>query len=217
MKETNPHDIMQSCFDALEEERRSLAHELHDEIGQSLTAIRTSAKIIARQSEGRQSYDVAQGIVSLTDGMFDLLHNMLHRLHPTVLDKLGLIDALSDLSDFNQKHCSLKCNIHTEGGLESLSLPMKLTVYRIVQEALNNASRHGAANCANIHICLDKNALHITVDNNGSSLDESRLKEPGIGILGMKQRIIAFDGKLEINNKPSGGVIVHVELPLNSI
>lgn len=208
---------MQACLDLIEAERRNLAHELHDEIGQSLTAIRTSAQLIARQSEGRQTYPVAKGIVELTDHMFDLLHQMLHRLHPTVLNELGLLAALADLADFSRKHLSLQCSIQTEGDLDRLPLPVRLAVYRIVQEALNNASRHGMATHASIHISRESKLLHISVENNGKPLRESALKSPGIGISGMQQRVAAFHGRLHIQNTASHGVGVYADLPLDGI
>jgi len=217
MNNISNQDIMKSCFDILEKERRDLAHELHDEIGQSLTAIRASAELIARQSEGRQSHNVAQGIVSLTNGMFDLLHNMLHRLHPTVLDKLGLVDALTDLADFSKRHFNLECGIHTQGHIENLSHPLKLTIYRMVQESLTNASRHGQASQANVQISCKDKQLHITVENNGKSLSPESLHQPGIGLLGMNQRLSAFGGELNVHNIPSGGVMVHAKLPLDTL
>jgi len=215
MNTPSNHDIIKSCFDTIEEERRNLAHELHDEIGQSLTAIHTSAELIARQSEGRQSHDVAKGIVDLTKQMFHLLHNMLHRLHPTVLDTLGLVAALTDLTDFSKKYCSLDCELHTDGDLEALEPALKLTIYRMAQEALSNASRHGMASRANIQVSRTANQLNISIENNGKELNESCLHNPGIGILGMQQRIAAFDGKLNIHNISPSGVILHANVPLD--
>jgi two-component system sensor histidine kinase UhpB len=205
--------IVKDCFEILEKERQDLAHELHDDIGQSLTAIRTSAKLIARQSEGRQSHAVAEGIVELTDHMFELLHGMLHRLHPTVLDKLGLEDALTDLAEFGSKHFGLTCNVHINGDIEGLDMPLKMTIYRVVQECLTNATRHGTASKAEVRVSRYPDRIDVSVLNNGKPIIESRLDSPGMGILGMKKRIEAFDGEISLGNS-TNGVLVEATLPM---
>jgi signal transduction histidine kinase len=217
MKDQENKNMMLSCFDTLEEEKRSLAHELHTEIGHDLSAIKKSAQQIARQDSNPDSYHIAKNIIDLTEHMSNLLHSALQRLHPAIFDTLNIMDALTDLTQFNYKHCALECGIHTEGNIEGLSFPLKITVYRMVQEALSNAARHGEASRANIQISRDANGLNMAIENNGKSLDETYLQHLGIGILSMRERIHAFGGEFSIHNMPSGGVIVHATLPLETI
>ncbi len=217
MKDASNRNIIQSCFDIIEEEKYNLANEIHDEIKQGLRTIRDTAHNIPNQYHTNNPQYLAEKIVALTDGMLDTLKGILRRLSPTTLGKLDILDALSDLAQFNQEQFHLESGIHTEGNLESLPIAIKLTIYRMAQEALSNAVHHGEANHANIQIAQKNKILRITIENNGKPLADKGLEHPGIGILCMRERVHAFGGELYIQNMPSGGVIVHATLPLETI
>ena len=217
MKDANNRNIIQSCFDIIEEEKYNLAHEIYNEIKRGLHAMRDTAHDISNQHHTNHPQYMAEKIVVLTDDMLDTLKGILRRLSPTTMGKLGILDALSDLVQFNREQFHLECGIHTEGSLESLPIAIKLTIYRMAQESLSNAVHHGDANHANIQIARENKTLRITIENNGKPLDDKGLKNPGIGILSMRERVHAFGGELHIQNMPSGGVMVHATLPLETI
>ena len=202
----------------IENERRDIAFELHNEIGQNLTAIRTAAQLMHRQSEGRQTHPVAESIVSLTDQMYTSMHRLLHRLHPSILDKFGLSDALQDLMAFAQEYMGLQCHLDVMGDLDALPKDLQLAVYRIIQEALTNAVRHGQAREAEVKLFVSKGALQVFVYNNGIQLDSDLdaliyRKSSGIGLLGIQHRVQAWHGELAFKNL-DGGVKLSCSFPL---
>lgn len=193
----------------IENERRDIAFELHNEIGQNLTAIRTAAQLMHRQSEGRQTHPVAESIVALTDQMYTSMHRLLHRLHPSILDKFGLSDSLQDLITFVQEYMGLHCHLDVMGDLATLPEDLQLAVYRIVQEALTNAVRHGEATEAEVKLFVSQDALQVFVYNNGAQLDSDldaliHQKSSGIGLMGIKHRVDAWHGVLAFKNIDEG-------------
>ena len=210
--------LMRQNLDLIENERRELAHELHDEIGQNLTAIRTAAQLICRQSEGRQSFAVAQGIIGMTDQMFAIVHQILHRLRPSVLDKLGLNDALEELSLFMKEHMQLTCKLDMDADFSDLDMNLQLAMYRIVQESLTNAVRHGKASQAWVHLRQRGEVLQLIVGNNGSPLRDSQQalmqsKTSGIGLIGIYHRVQAWQGDMVLENA-NQGVQLRCTIPL---
>jgi len=196
-------------FEMLEQERREIAYALHNEMGQQLTAIRTAAQLMIRQSEGRQTHPVAQTIVELTDGMFTQMYHMLQRLRPSTLDKLGLIAALEDLVLLNHEQLQLTTSLELDGDAEateqSMNADLKLAIYRIVQEALTNAVRHGQAKMAKVLLRKEGNRLKLEVSNNGQALDAAldsllQRKRSSVGLFGIKQRVQAWGGEMYFEN-----------------
>ncbi|MCF6208057.1 MAG: histidine kinase [Ghiorsea sp.] len=193
----------------IENERREIAFELLNEIGQNLTAIRTAAQLMHRQSEGRQTHPVAESIVALTDQMYNSMHRLVHRLHPSILDKFGLSDSLQDLVEFAQEYMGLQCHLDVMGSLATLPQDLQLAVYRIVQEALTNAVRHGQATEAEVKLFVSKDALQVFVYNNGTELEDDlealiHRKSSGIGLLGIQHRVYAWHGDLAFKNIDDG-------------
>jgi len=218
----NPENkvLIRQNLKLIENERRDIAFELHNEIGQNLTAIRTAAQLMYRQSEGRQTHPVAESIVTLTDQMYTSMHRLLHRLHPSILDKFGLSDALQDLIAFVQKYMGLDCHLDIMGDLASLPEDLQLAVYRIVQEALTNAVRHGQATEAEVKLFVTQEALQVFVYNNGEQLVQDldaliHQKTSGIGLLGIQHRVHAWHGDLAFKNIDDG-VKLSCSFPLSS-
>lgn len=210
MKQSSENDtLIRQNLMLIENERRDIAFELHNEIGQNLTAIRTAAQLMHRQSEGRQTHPVAESIVSLTDQMYSSMHRLLHRLHPSILDKFGLSDALQDLMAFAQEYMRLQCHLDVMGDLDALPKDLQLAVYRIIQEALTNAVRHGQATEAEVQLNVSANILQVFVYNNGTQLDSDldaliRYQSSGIGLLGIQHRVQAWHGELVFKNLDDG-------------
>lgn len=203
------HTLIRQNLMLIENERREIAFELHNEIGQNLTAIRTAAQLMHRQSEGRQTHPVAESIVSLTDQMYTSMHRLLHRLHPSILDKFGLSDSLQDLITFVQEYMGLQCHLDVMGDLAVLPEDLQLAVYRIIQEALTNAVRHGEATEAEVKLFVTKGALQVFVYNNGTQLEHDlhaliHHKLSGIGLLGIQHRVHAWHGDLAFKNLDEG-------------
>ncbi|MDQ6988309.1 MAG: histidine kinase [Mariprofundaceae bacterium] len=221
MNENHQHNtLMRQNLELIEHERRELAHELHDEVGQNLTAIRTAAQLICRQSEGRQSYPVAHSIITLTDQMFHIIHQLLNKLRPSALDKLGLEDAIHDIATFMRQHMHLQCTLELHGELESLDPDLQLALYRIIQEALTNAVRHGKAKKAAVFLSVGSQQLGLSITNNGQPLSDHftallQAKSSGIGLLGIQHRVHAWQGKISLVNTETG-VDLSCTIPLGN-
>ena len=212
-KDSQNNSLLRQNIDLIENERRELAFELHDEIGQNLTAIRTAAQLMIRQSEGRQTHPVAETIVGITDQMFDIMHRMLHRLHPSALDKLGFEEALEDLVSFVKESMQLDCELKVAGDLVNLKKDMQLALYRIIQESLTNAVRHGQAKKAFVNLDVTSEHIMLSVANDGEPLADSfdtllQSKSSGIGLQGIKHRAQAWKGIVSLENKGDRVVLI---------
>src|SRR5258706_2436845 len=144
----------------LEEERRSIARELHDELGQCVTAIKTIGAAISNRTRetAPDTHENAQTIVSVASHIYDVVHGIIRQLRPTALDHLGLSDTLRDtVSAWRQRHPDIACDLRLEGALEGMGETINITVYRIVQECLTNVARHAMATRSDIDVarCYD--------------------------------------------------------------
>lgn len=197
-----------------EEERRRLARELHDEMGQSLSALRAEAAVLQARPDAAAGERIGQLSAQLLDG----LQAVLDDLRPPALDRFGLLPALRALvamprrrSDGERLECQL---IAADAALASLPPALAVHVYRVVQEALTNASRHGDARHARVSLACPGEMLRILVDDDGQGLGGGA-PVPGHGLLGMHERVRALGGRLGIEPAPGGGLRLSVELPLH--
>ena len=206
-----------------ENERRSLAHELHDELGQAITAIKAVAVSIEQQLSARDSASIREAagtIISVSNRMYDVARNMMRRLRPPALDELGLVTALQDMiDDWNTRHQDIFCYFRSDGDPGLLDEECKISLYRIVQESLTNIVKHAGATTVkiNLEIVAGKNSqsghviLNIEDDGAGFEPDNTRT---GLGLLGMRERVEALNGTCSINAEPGRGVRITVNIPL---
>ncbi len=213
--------LMQNIFKIQEEERRLLARELHDELGQWLTAINVETEMIANITDKDHAIQTSSLAISeCARKMHEVMRDMLHQLRPALLDTLGLVDALLELKrQWRTYHTDITLEFKFEGDLVALGESVNITIYRIVQEALNNICRHANATRALVILRRKTRAsataksLFLTVEDNGKGYDFGK-KSKGFGLLGMRERTIAADGKFTIRNAPNGGTQIYVNLPL---
>ncbi|MCX7184712.1 MAG: histidine kinase [Nitrosospira sp.] len=213
--------LTQSMFKLQEEERRHLARELHDELGQWLTAIYAEAKAIANSASPDSAIHAgAQAISDSVGKMHDVVHDLLHQLRPALLDMLGLADSLRELKkQWCAHHPETSCELALEGEFEGLGETVNITIYRIVQEALNNIASHAHATRAQLRLSRKRDArdmtdtLWLSVEDNGRGYNpEQRLG--GLGLLGMRERAIAAGGEFSSRSAPGHGTHIDVRLPL---
>ncbi|MEO8157673.1 MAG: PAS domain S-box protein [Betaproteobacteria bacterium] len=207
----------------LEEERRSIARELHDELGQCVTAIKTIGTAIANSTR-ESAPDVhanALTIVSVASHIYDVVHGIIRQLRPTALDHLGLSETLRDsVAAWDERHPDIVCELHLDGALEGMGETINITVYRIVQECLTNIGRHAAATRAQIHVTrLHDHRLgdvvKVAVRDNGKGFSQKREGETThFGLIGMRERVQALDGELQIDSVPGGGVTLTALIPV---
>jgi len=203
----------------VEEERRTLARELHDELGQGVTAVRTIASSIAQRARDRAP-DLeanAQAIVEVSGQMYDAMHDMVRQLRPIALDNLGLGDALRELAASSRMRTpELSVELEIRGPLEGLDETTNITAYRIVQECLTNVTRHAQADTVEVQVGLaaDGRELAIEVRDNGRGMDVSAIGIHRMGVRGMRERVHGLGGRFELDSSPGAGVAVRAWLPI---
>lgn len=214
-REQNRH-LTQQNLAIQEEERRHLARELHDEMGQSISAIKAVAASISKRSNDEKIKSSIATITEISSRIYNVVRGMMRRLHPVILDELGLVPALNDvIDDWNTHHENTFCHfVLIENNLNKLSREVSITVYRLVQECLNNVAKHANAEDVYIHLSSNnENVLELTIKDNGQGFDINQ-RTTGLGLPGMRERVEALNGFYEINSTPGNGVSIRVRLPL---
>jgi two-component system sensor histidine kinase UhpB len=197
-----------------EEERRHLAQELHDEMGQSISAIKAIAFTIAeRNHDDVLSREGAQRIGSISNTVRDHIRSMMQRLRPSMLDELGLVPALEHMVDeWNRDHGNLFCSLRCSGALQGLDDDRQIHLYRIVQEALTNVAAHSGA--TRVDVSLDTvDRLTLSIRDDGKGFDPGTAKR-GMGLSGMQERVKALGGQWQLDTAPGAGVTIQIVLEL---
>jgi PAS domain S-box-containing protein len=200
-----------------EQERGLIARELHDELGQLLTALRMDAAWL-RQHLGPDrgpAFDRAAAMCALIDKTIDEVRGIAIRLRPGVLDDLGLIDALEWYTEEFDRRYGVACSFH-HGAVGPLKDLLATSAYRIAQEALTNVARHAAATHVEVTLDLEGTDLVLQVEDDGEGFDVHRVSEnDGLGIAGMRERAVLAGGRLEIRTSPGRGTAVQFRVPVN--
>ncbi|MBL8471069.1 MAG: HAMP domain-containing protein [Rhodocyclaceae bacterium] len=201
----------------VEDERRAIARELHDELGQSITAIKSMGLAILRRSEGRDAgvSQAAQLIVDTAGHLYDAVHQMIPRLRPFALDSFGLADALADLvAESRAQHANVEVAAHIGELPADLGDTLATAAYRIVQEALTNALRHAHAGRIDLAVRVDQTRLVLCVEDDGVGPPENWDRAGHYGIRGMRERVAQLNGELTLDKGARGGVRMFAWLPL---
>lgn len=208
-------------FRLLEKERRHLAQELHDELGQWLTAIQAEAEAIRLGAAAKDgaSHAGASAIIECATQVQAVIRRLVNELRPALLDALGLADSLAELISQWRRHHGVDCQLSLEGRLDDLGESLNITVYRIVQEALTNVAKHAQAS----RVCLIlrrvvsggnvPEMLHLTIENDGQGLP-AEASTRGAGLLGMRERTIALGGEFFVESPGGSGARIEVRLPV---
>lgn len=215
--------LTQKSLAIQEEERRRLAQELHDEFGQSITAIKAIAASIGQTKNhnaellGRS----AMTISTFSDRMYEVARRMMRQLRPAILDEFGLISALQDMiDDWNTRHEDMFCHFEFKGKFEALGEEINISIYRIIQESLTNIVKHAKA--SDVTVCLtrldkEKNAdlfrnygIHLVIKDNGVGFEKPTHR--GLGLLGMRERTEALQGCFTLKSEINQGVEITVSL-----
>jgi two-component system sensor histidine kinase UhpB len=207
-------EVMLLIQAGIEEERKRLSRELHDELGQSVTAIRLIATSIARRSENGSEVQSAGKINEIAAGLYDGVHRIVRELRPAVLEQPDLAAALADLArEWRVRHPDIELTLELDGDLEDLGEAVTLAVFRSVQEALTNVVKHSSASCVKLMVTLHDGSLEVIVEDNGNATNESSTGS-GHGLVGMRERMVALGGSLNAGKRPEGGFCVRIFLPL---
>jgi signal transduction histidine kinase len=201
-----------------ESERKHLARELHDELGQYLNAIKLDAVSIRESAASNESTAddhielAATRTVEAVDHVHGVVSDMIRRLRPAGLDELGLVAALENCVDhWRQRLPGTRFTLSVSGELDNLSELMNLTIYRLIQEGLTNSYKHAGA--GRIDIALSRaDRVTLTVADDGCGMDLTK-RSPGYGLGGMRERVEMMDGSFSIETSPGRGFAIEARLP----
>ena len=222
-------DLARELIVAQESERRALARELHDELGQMCNAIHVEAAYIVNLA-GREDTATAvattagaRRIAASAQGLYQLVRDMLNRLRPAALDELGLVPALEGLCEGFEARTRIPCRFVRDEISQPLDDATAIALYRIVQEALSNVARH--ANATRVEIRLRREGdervqeprerLILTIDDDGRGMEQSAPRS-GFGLLGMQERVAALGGVLAFDSAPGRGLRLQMAIPAAS-
>ncbi len=213
---TQLKELSARLVQAQETERRSLSRELHDEVGQALSAVlielrNLSAGLAVRSEE--QSRRHIETIKGLVESAVRVVRNMALLLRPSMLDDLGLIPALKWQARECSKSTSMDVGVAAELDSDELPDEYKTCIYRVVQEALHNCARHSRAATVRIRVRQEPDRLLLTIQDDGQGFDVQETK--GMGLLGIQERVTRLGGKYKIHSQPERGTILSVELPFS--
>jgi signal transduction histidine kinase len=201
-----------------EEERRRLALELHDQLGQSLTALKIDLSLVRRQidrnSQARSALKLAESSV---DELINLVRELSAELRPPLLDELGLIAALQFHMETFQKRTGIRCTLQSQTEEISTSAEIEIGVFRVFQETLTNIIRHSNASKLEVRLEINRGLLLLTVSDNGRGISEEALYSPNsLGLIGMHERAQQLGGAIHIRNGSTEGTTVVMQVPLSA-
>jgi two-component system sensor histidine kinase UhpB len=211
--------LTQKSLAIQEDERRILAQELHDEFGQSITAIKAVLASIeqTKHQDSEALKSSARTIGTFSDRMYEVARRMMRQLRPAILDEFGLILALQDMiDDWNSRHEDVFCHFEFNGKFDELEEEVNISIYRVIQESLTNIIKHAQA--TDVTVCLQRIendpacniGVRLIIKDNGVGFDESNQR--GLGLLGMRERIEALKGSFAMKSAINEGVEIIVSL-----
>lgn len=205
--QTNLKNLSKNIIASQEREKEQVARELHDHLGQVLTALRIDAVWIKKHLEETEEGARAGKMSRLIDNTIQDVRDMAYRLRPRVLDDLGLADALESLvSDF-EKRSNVSC-VFRRDDIPKIDKTLATALYRIGQEAVTNAIRHAEATTIQVELKNDAEGLVLQVADDGRGFEIDALNQKGFGLEGMKERANLAGGRLDIQSKPDQGTMV---------
>ncbi len=219
---TQNHALLQRVLEVQEDERKRIAQDLHDELGQYLIAVKAQAvSLLEDKTTAPETLVAANRIINSAEHAYQAARHMMHSLRPVALDALGLSAALEHLIEtwresqtksgyhFNNTHYSILIN----GEIDHFNEPLNIAIFRIVQEALTNIAKHAKAHQASIEIYHQNNLITLMILDDGVGFD-TRQQTNGYGLLGMFERTAALGGTLDIKSNDGKGTHITVSLKI---
>jgi signal transduction histidine kinase len=211
-------ELLKRVVSAQEAERQRIARELHDETGQALTALGLGLRGIgsARQKDASKAAENLKRLRDMVARALNELQRLISDLRPSHIDDLGLPAALRWYANDLQNRAPLKVRVRLKGQARPIPSPVKITLYRVAQEALTNVIKHANADKADVHLQFNDESVTLEVVDDGSGFDIDLLRipdRPSWGLLGMEERASLLGGSFRISSQPEEGTRVEVTIP----
>jgi len=211
-------ELSARMLEAREDEKTLIARELHDELGQLLTALKMDLSWLRERIPNGEVAERARQMGGALDRTVTSVRRIAADLRPLMLDDLGLADAVSWLVEDFAHRSGVVCKLERppEGALDGVERSVATAVYRALQESLTNIARHAAAKHAWIHLAVEDGALRLEVEDDGRGISPEAPANPrSLGLKGMRERMSYLGGTVEVARAPRGGTRVHVRAPLH--
>jgi len=205
-------DLSARLLRAQENERRNLARELHDEVGQSLSAILMETEGAACTEDPVEVREHLSAIRALAEKTVNEVRDLALLLRPSMLDDFGLVPALKWQAREMAKRTGLHVSVQADDLVDGLPDEHQTCIYRLVQEALNNSSRHASARNVEVRVTREGPRVNFSVRDDGAGFDPTLVR--GLGLLGMEERVRRLGGQVRIDSQPGRGTLVAAELPV---
>ena len=207
-------DALRRVVQAQELERGRLARELHDETGQALTSILLGLKPL---EEALAEHPARAALAELREHVVAALQDVRRlavELRPAVLDDYGLVAALERLTEAFAEQTGIRVDFHSALGEKRLPQEVETALYRVVQESLTNIVKHANARSVSISLARRASGVAAVIEDDGAGFDPRAVREGGVGLLGMRERLALLDGRIEIESRPGAGTTLVAEVPL---
>jgi signal transduction histidine kinase len=202
-----------------EEEQIRIAREIHDELGQALTGLKMDLTWLAGglRPEQKGLTEKTTAMFRLIDGTIKSVRRIASGLRPEVLDEIGLTAAIGWQARDFQVRSGIRCNVELPAEGPRLDQACSTAVFRIFQELLTNVARHAHATRVDVRMGMEGETMWLKVQDNGRGITETRINSPkSLGFLGMRERALPFDGKIEIDGQRGKGTTVTIRIPLRT-
>ena len=209
-------ELSRRLVEVQEQERRHIASELHDQIGQSLTGLQMMFGRIQAES-GAVNNKVLNEVHQVLDELVERVRELSLNLRPSMLDDLGLVPSILWLIDRYSTQTGINVDFRHKGVGRSLPIDVATVAYRIVQESLTNIARHANVSQAAVWLLCDRKALTVHVHDEGTGFDPDTIRSsgPSSGLVGMRERAMSLGGKLKISSTPEQGTDIFAHLPIS--
>ena len=216
------HRISRGVLRLQEEERSRISRDLHDGVGQSLTALKIQLELLERDLEaaGGNLAERTAAARSLAETCLAEVRQLSHLLRPQMLDELGLVPTLRWLARTVEQRTGLEVILEWEGSEASMDTGAETVVFRVVQEALNNVVKHAGTSSARVRVSRGERAVRVEVTDTGSGFSAEEVlsggdEDRGFGVRAMRDRVQSFGGRFTVRSAPGSGTVVEAEIPLD--
>jgi signal transduction histidine kinase len=199
---------------AREDERTNIAREIHDELGQALTALKLDLAWVAHRAEAPEVERKLVEMSRATDGILETVRRIASELRPGILDEIGLRAALEWQADEFRRRTTIPCIVHSEVGELQLERGLATAVFRIFQEALTNVARHASATSVEVQLRLERGHLRLEISDDGIGVPEIAPRNASLGLLGMRERARRCGGDCIVRRRQPRGTVVSLSVPL---
>jgi signal transduction histidine kinase len=205
---------MNAVFEAQEEERRRIARELHDGVGQTITAIRMNYLSFATKVPDNEMTPGFKKIEEMLDNAGKEVRSISHQMIPRELEQFGLVPAIEGMLHLNLEHASIQYQFEHSGFNGRINPQTELVLFRILQELISNVIKHSEATTLNVQLVKLKSHVALTVSDNGVGFDVEQKEKNGIGLLNIASRVDGIKGHLHYESAPGEGTTVTIRIPI---